>query len=173
MSAHFVAGPFDRQHIAQAFPLISLEVPGLTIDRWRAFARARLASGQHGGNHGMLTVRNPAGYIHGLAIFEIVDDLCLGRVLLVSHLVTARSVGSGEAVSVLIAAMKKVARAHDCVAVRAALPMPTQSGGHGDHWLAAPFKRAGFDLQMIPMARKVLSGVDTAVASLAERLRDS
>jgi hypothetical protein len=158
MSDHFVAGPLDRRHIAQAFPVINMDVPGLTIDRWRAVARARVRSVPHGGlggPRGILSARNPAGYIHGLVIYEITDDLQHGRAFIASHLVTVRSAGSGEIVSALIGAMEKTARAYDCTSLRATLPMPAQAGAstHGwdDPWLIRRFRRAGFEVRMIPV----------------------
>lgn len=170
MAEHFIAEPLDRRHIAQAFPLVRLGVPGLTMDRWRAFARAQLGARQRGGDRGILAVRNPAGYIHGLVIFETSEDLHLGRVLLVSHWVTAQSVGSGAVVSALIAAVEKVARTHECEAVLASLPNLTQAQGIGDHWLAGHFKRAGFELQMIPVVRQVISSIGTAIPLSSESL---
>lgn len=163
MPAHFIASPLDGQHIAQAFPLISLEVPGLTIDRWRAFARAQVAS-RRGGERGILVARNPAGYIHGLVFFQIVDDLRDGRVLLASHLIAARSVGCGEIVSALIGAILKMAHARDCAVVRATLPVPKRSGGDGDHWLVSQFRRAGFDLCTAPEASRAMARGDLAIS---------
>lgn len=154
MVAHFLAGPLIREHIAQAFPLISLEVPGLTIDRWQAFARARMRSEHWKGDRGILTVRNPAGYIHGLAVYKVEDDLRHGRALMANPVVTARSAGSGEVVAVLIEAMGKVARDCDCVSIHASLPALSRLPAGEDHWMARRFRDAGFEMRMIPIDRK-------------------
>jgi hypothetical protein len=160
MPAHFVAGPLDRQHVAQAFPLVSMIVPNLTLNRWRAFAQARMAARRGGAEQGIFAVRNPAGYIHGLVFYEISEDLRQGRVLLASNLIAAESVGRDEAVGALIRAIENLARARNCAAVQTMLPESDEAHAQRESWLVARFRRAGHEPRIIRACHQQVAATD-------------
>jgi hypothetical protein len=111
----------------------------LTLEEWLRFAKA-LASGSRGS--GLDAVRDPAGYIYGLAGYEFGRDMVEGRVLTIELLV-ALSLINTDVLVLLLDAIERVAAREKCALVvlgANAMGAGRFRAGPGHHVLA----RAGF-----------------------------
>lgn len=62
----FTLAPLPRSRVAEAYPLVRMAYPQMSLAAWKAEAEARLANG------GILTLFNPGGTIQALAAWQ--DD---------------------------------------------------------------------------------------------------
>lgn len=148
----FVLRPLTRQQIRQAYPLVRSHVPEVSEARWDAFARARTAAAGTVRKDGIMTLQNQTGYILGIFVYDVRDDLQAGRILSVAHTTIAELVGQQTLTEHLLEGMFTVARLHDCAAIDVQLP---QSGPRAS--LNTIYQRAGFAFDRMH-ARQSLRG---------------
>ena len=115
-------GPYDArsltpEQIPQAFPLISVTAPGLSLERWEDYASSFFGPSGPAMTGEIVTVQNAEGYIYGLAICNPRPDLCHGRILEVENFVSLDLTGGRRAASVLLKAAEDRARAWDCACI--------------------------------------------------------
>jgi hypothetical protein len=106
------------QAIAQAFPLVQLTLPDLTLDDWTKFAVDNI-TGSKTTEGGILTVVDERGFILGLLDYTIDRDLAHGRTLMVKNFVALDFLDTSrkDIATVLIQAMEKLAGQHGCSAI--------------------------------------------------------
>jgi hypothetical protein len=74
----------------QAWPLVNMAHPDLSLARWLAFAR-RTTSGSKGS--GLIVLEDQRGFFHALAVHRIAEDVEKGRMLRVQPVICARLPG--------------------------------------------------------------------------------
>lgn len=142
MSEAFILRPLTRRQVNQAYALVRHALPHASPARWDAFARARIGNDGLRRNHGIMTLQSQAGYILGLFIYDLRDDLQDGRTLSVSHVAVAELVGQATLARHLVDGMVTIARLHDCAVIDVRLPRQ----GHDDV-LPALLSGAGFEVE--------------------------
>lgn len=158
----FILRPLTRRQIRQAYALVRNELPDATEARWEAFARARTAAAGTIRKDGIMTLQNQTGYILGLFVYDVRDDLQDGRTLSVTHVAVAELIGQHMLARQLVEGMSTVARLHNCAAIDVCLP---QSGPRAS--LNTLFQDAGFDFDGMH-ARQSLRGEAPLAARGAE-----
>jgi hypothetical protein len=106
------------QAIAQAYPLLQLTLPDLTLEDWTKFAVQQLA-GSKTTEGGILTVVDERGFILGLLDYTIDRELSHGRTLVVKNFVALDFLDTTkkDIATVLIQAMEKLAGHRGCSAI--------------------------------------------------------
>ncbi|HYG90520.1 MAG TPA: hypothetical protein VD978_30170 [Azospirillum sp.] len=127
MDDGFIAKPLGKRQVDQAFPVVRAILPNLALDRWRAFAAARLdrtqgASGPAVIRAGIMTVQNERGYIHGLFSYSADDHLHHGCVLTVENFIVHDLFNLPDVAATLLRAMDTIARDLGCSAIHTNLP---------------------------------------------------
>ena len=115
-------GPYNARILTleqtpQAFPLISITAPGLSLERWLDYAASFFDAPGPTSRGEIVTVQNSDGYIHGLAICHPRPDLHHGRLLDVDNFVTLDLSGGRRAAGVLLDAAEERARAWNCACI--------------------------------------------------------
>lgn len=135
-----------EDRIAQAYPLVRMVAPDMTLQDWRRRALAYVRTtdarppGRKGTNGkatepapcGMRAIRNRDGYIHGLFSYRVEADSGAPRRLLVEHFIAFDLVARAELVAIMLAAIDALAHAHGCVAIHTPI-----GDGDGDDALLA------------------------------------
>jgi hypothetical protein len=114
MAGPYIVRPLAPERIAQAFPLVMILDPGLTLDRWSRFATAFVRSMDSPEPREIITVQNEKGYIHGLASCRLRRDLHHGRVLEVENFASFDLTGHKCAARALLDGMEDLAGRWDC-----------------------------------------------------------
>ena len=114
MPSPFIVRPLTTAQIAQAFPLLTVLEPELTLDRWSDYASAFVEPLQDAEPRRILTVQNAQGYIHGLASCRRRCDLHHGCVLEVENFVSLDLTGNKLAANALLTVIESLAREWDC-----------------------------------------------------------
>jgi len=114
MSEALILRPLTRRQVNQAYALVRHALPHASPERWDGFARARIGSEGLRRNHGIITLQSQTGYILGLFIYDLRDDLQDGRTLSVSYVAVAELVGQATLARHLVDGMVTIARLHDC-----------------------------------------------------------
>ena len=106
------------QAIAQAYPLLQLTLPDLTLEEWTRFAGHHLA-GSETAEGGILTVVDERGFILGLLDYTLDRELSHGRTLMVKTFVALDFLDTSrkDVATVLILAMEKLADQRGCSAI--------------------------------------------------------
>lgn len=123
MNDPYVVRALRREQIAQAFTLVRLLDPGLTLDRWWVYASQFVGAGQNA-RRGILAAQNEQGYIHGLAFYRIGPDLRHDRILEVENFVTFDLTGGRRAASTLLTGVETWAQRQRCCRIRLCLLDP-------------------------------------------------
>ncbi len=148
----YEARPLAPGQIPQAYPLIALFDADLTQDQWSRYA-ADVIDGSNGsgglngaGHQSILTVQNDRGYIFGLSSYWIRPDLWRDKVLDIENFAVADIIRGRKVAVVLLEALERTARAHDCSCLSIRLIHPKIR-----HWLRGGdgptpdvFETAGF-----------------------------
>ena len=122
-----VASPLGLQRVEQAYPLVHMLHPLLTMDEWRSYARGLLTSDTPG--RGVMSVQHD-GYIRGLFCHWPVRSLQHGSIMIVDNFLVTGIFGTEETASTLIEAMELVAARHGCGAVQTLLTDRPQTDVH-------------------------------------------
>jgi len=126
------AKPLAPEQIDQAFPLVQLHAPTLTLEHWRNYARAMTeAPPENAGCGGIVVLANAAGYLFGLFSYVNRLDLLHGPTLQVDNLVIMQLVECRESAQVAEHAMRDIARRHGCRSIRVRLSRPPAAKPEG------------------------------------------
>lgn len=133
--------------VDQAFPLMQLAIPELTLARWRDFAGKLVVSEPRGGTslppqRAIVLAQDSSGYLHGLFSYAVEEDL-LGRTLALHDFVVCALFGTEAVADALLARVDALAAALDCAAVRADVPTPMPAHTAGSE-VVAQFARRGY-----------------------------
>lgn len=134
-----------REQIDQAFPLVQLLAPKLSLGQWRENARALTqASPTPHAPHGIVVLMDAAGYFFGLFSYVGGLDLLHGPTLFVDNLVILHFVECGESSRLMEREMQEIARRLDCrsIQVRLVRALPSATGGGLSRVLAETGYRA-------------------------------
>lgn len=120
--------PLDPEGIDQAYPIVHTQLPTLTLDDWRHYARdlivgARPACGVMTAQHG--------GYIRGIFCHWPDRSLLHGDLLVVDNFAVMDLFGPAGATQTLIDAMESMAERHGCGAIHTLLPGRRITPFHG------------------------------------------
>ena len=127
------AKPLAAEQIDQAFPLVRLLAPTLTLEHWRGYARAMTQPpSATAGRGGIVVLADAAGYLFGLFSYTNRPDLLHGPTLQVDNLVILHLVECREATQVLEREMRDIARRLDCRGIRVRLSRPPAAEPEGD-----------------------------------------
>jgi hypothetical protein len=127
MKRHFIAKQLVPERVDDAFPIARAAVPGLTLERWRAFAGDSVAIADKAAPPGIMVVETERGYIQGLCTYRLQHDMRHGTILAVDDLVALDLVDDGVVAAALVDALEARARAFGCSAVRLHLAEDAQA----------------------------------------------
>jgi len=124
MHSPYIVCPLTTAQIAQAFPLLVVLEPELTLDRWSNYASAFMGPSHDVHPRRILTVQNSQGYIYGLASCRRRCDLHHGCVLEVENFVSLELTGNKVAANALLTVIESLAREWDCKRISLSLLDP-------------------------------------------------
>lgn len=146
----------DSTKIDQAYGLVRLAAPRITLEAWRDFALSLIS---HSGalESGILTIEDERGYITGLAGYAVDRDLEHGRTLVVKNFMAIESLEAQrkEIAFALIWAVQDLARENQCRAIRTILHEP--EAALRDAWIVEVLKGAGHHTE----ARRFIKAVES------------
>ena len=143
------------KQIRQAFPLIRLIMPHLTLENWVRYAEA-LCRGERG-PEGILSAQGEDGYIYGLACYRVAPDPQFSRTLVVEHFV-ALDLFDGSATSrTLIDAIEWTAHDQHCAHVHLTLPRARIGLEETDGSLSGSIRGAGYDVNSVTLCKRLTS----------------
>ncbi len=114
MPSPYIVRPLTAAQVAQAFPLLVVLEPGLTLERWSDYASVFVEPSQDVEPRRIMTVQNSQGYIYGLASCRRRCDLHHGCVLEVENFVSLDLTGNKVAAKALLVVIESLAREWDC-----------------------------------------------------------
>jgi hypothetical protein len=138
VTVKFLTRPLERDQIAQAYALLQSVDPAVTLDRWSRFAHRMIAPPRVNRPTGIMTVQTEAGYMCGLFVFEIVDDLRLTRTLIIRNVVAISLVQPDAIMCALLAAAESLAHLNGCAAITTLVDCGT------DNWVTEQLTSNGF-----------------------------
>ncbi len=111
--------PLTPQKVAQAYALIQLVAPDVSLAAWRKFARQRM-SGACASSGGVHTIQNAHGTILGLASYCADDGWNNVRTFTVDHLVVVATTERQQdaVLSALLDALETIAVNYGCSAIQ-------------------------------------------------------
>ena len=114
MRSPYIVRPLTTIQIAQAFPLLVILEPELTLDRWSDYASAFIEPSPGAEPRRIMTVQSAEGYIYGLASCRRRCDLHHGCVLEVENFVSLDLTGNKVAANALLKVIESLAREWAC-----------------------------------------------------------
>jgi hypothetical protein len=93
MNGQFQALRIDPASAGAAYPLIRLHDAGISLQKWRVFARRRCRA--RSGRSGLIAIRDVRGIVHAVFSYRTDIDLRARKRLCISHLIIAHLPGSG------------------------------------------------------------------------------
>ncbi len=121
MTRHFLAKALAPERVDDVFPVARAAVPGLTLERWRGFARLALMPAAATAS-GILVVENARGYIQGFCTYRLQHDIRHGTTMAVDDLVAIDLLDSAPIAAALLEALEARARATDCDVLQLHVP---------------------------------------------------
>lgn len=145
MPETFIALPLTADQVDQAWPLVQSVFPGVSLDRWRVYARP-LATGllagsmkgvigiaSHPGGDGPTLIADrlndrglialqSRGYIHGVFHYRVTESLVHGRTLQVDDIALLTPFSRKEAERALCTAICEAADRLNCLATHTLVP---------------------------------------------------
>ena len=123
MSEKYLPRPMAPADVDQAFALVQLIAPNVTLDRWRNhFAEVCGLDAKPPPRKGMEVLEGPGGYFHGLFAYHPAADLTLGRTLRVEDFVVLALFDRLAAARAMTRRMEQIARELECRAVTVHYP---------------------------------------------------
>lgn len=119
--------PLSARQARLAYPLVRLADPGVTLERWLAFAR-RIGR-RNAQRAGLVVLRNARGYMHALYSYQVEQDARYGARLRVRDLVVGRLPGAALTEAILQSA-EALAGSLGCDALLVDVPIPPTAGAH-------------------------------------------
>ncbi len=125
--------PLTAERIAQAFPLVQMSLPQVTLDAWCDFAAALVAQGASAAT-GIILVVGERDTIAGLCSYRVDHDLVHGRLLSAEHFLAFDLLDRRAVARALAEGLEGLARQHQCTAIHTQLPRrgdaaPDRGGG--------------------------------------------
>ena len=139
----------------QAFPLIQLIIPYVTLESWVQYAHA-FCRGDCGAA-GMLSAQAEDGYIYGLACYRVVPDPQFSRTLVVEHFVALDLFDGSATARALIDAIERMAHDQHCAQVHLTLPQARIEFGETDGSLPGSIRGAGYDVNSVTLCKRLTS----------------
>ena len=108
-----------NERLEQAFPLMQSSDPGLSLDRWLAFASQMMVESTGGkpAPSGIMTVENEQSYIAGLFSYRCHQDLHRGKTLTAENFVALDFLDPRACAEALGTALDHLARQLGCSAI--------------------------------------------------------
>lgn len=117
MSSDLHVRPLATEQIVQAYPLVSLFDPELSLEQWTAYA-SQLLNGTNGSRaHSILTVQTPDSYIYGLSAYWLRPDLWRGSVLEIDNFAVIDMAHGRTIASLLLKGLENIGRESGCSCV--------------------------------------------------------
>ncbi len=138
------------ERVAQAFPLIQIAFPAVSLEDWRDFATP-LARAQGPADDGIITVVSEQDYIVGLCCYRVTQDLRHGAVLLANHFLILDLFGQQAVVRALADAVESLAREWCCTAIHTSLPATGVKGA--ENWLVRNLRSRGHRVETLRMCK--------------------
>ena len=115
----------NSQKVDQAYGLVRLAAPQISLEDWRDFARSSISPSE-APESGILTVEDESGYIMGLVGYVVDYDLEHGRTLIAKNLMALADTDKGrqEVAFALISALEDLASHQRCGAIRTIVHEP-------------------------------------------------
>lgn len=129
----------NEAQIDRLFPVANL-ARGLSLERWRTFARATLQSNRPGG---ILVVEDSAGYVVAFCCVEAKEDLVAGPILSVENLMAVELVDRKRVVDLLLERFDNYARERGLAAIQIVVPAPS-AGEPASARLARSLAESGY-----------------------------
>ena len=142
------------ERVAQAFPLIQIAFPEVSLENWRDFATPA-ASAQSQTDGGITTVVSEQGYIVGLCCYRVVQDFQHGNVLMVEHFLILDLFDQKAVVHALADAAESLARERRCTAIHTSLPETEVKDA--DAWLVQTLRDRGHRFESLRMCKLLVS----------------
>jgi hypothetical protein len=152
----------DKSTVDRAFPLVRNLNPEITQDRWTQFARPHLASRSPHWPRGLMAIQNPAGYILGLFVFEVRDDLHETRALCIDNIIVPNLPGRDLVWASIVDAAEHLAAMNGCRVIRAGLADELDPGDTDRAWLAASLQKSGYAMDGFRAFKRLESGAQAA-----------
>ncbi len=155
----------DKATIDRAFPLVRNLAPEITLDRWTRFAKPHLSSRSPDWPRGLMTIQNAAGYILGLFVFEVRDDLYEKRVLCIDNIIVPNIPGRDAIWVEIVRAVEHVAAMNGCRTIRAGLAddLEPASRDRDRAWLTGSLEKSGYSFE----GMRAIKRLETAAAHVA------
>ncbi len=147
MSDCFVVKPLTPEQIPQAFALVSIFDGRLSQEAWCEYAAAIVEKADNGVGRGIMTVQSEEGYIYGLSVHHLKQELRRGRVLEIENFAVVDLIGAKTAAGLLLESLESIARAQQCRCMSLKLLNPAMrkwlrrsNGPRADIFQAAGFR---------------------------------
>jgi len=137
----------DKAAIGRAYPLVLNIAPGITLERWNHFARPQIASRSSKWPRGLMTIQNAAGYILGLFVFEVRDDLHENRTLCISNIIVPNVPGRDTIWASMVDTVETLARDNGCRGIRAEVADDLDPSDTDRAWVEACLRKSGYALE--------------------------
>jgi hypothetical protein len=148
--------PLTPGRVAQAFPLIQIAFPALSLQDWQYFATP-LASAQGQADGGIITVVSEQEYINGLCCYRVTQDLQHGAVLMADLFMILDLVDQMAVVHALADAVESLARERRCTAIHTSLPETGVKGA--DDWLVQFLRSRSHRVESLRMCKLLASSL--------------
>ncbi len=145
----------DKSTIDRAFPLVRNLVPAMTQERWTRFARPHLSSRSPHWPRGLMAIQNPGGYILGLFVFEVRDDLYETRALCIDNIIVPNLPGRDLVWAAIVDAAEHLAAMNGCRVIRAGLADELNPADTDRAWLSASLEKAGYSLEGVRAFKRI------------------
>ena len=145
----------DKSTIDRAFPLVSNLIPAITHERWTRFAKPHLASRSPNWPRGLMAIQNPAGYILGLFVFEVRDDLYESRALCIDNIIVPNLPGRDLVWAAVVDAAEHLAEMNGCRVIRAGLADELDPSNTDRAWLSSSLEKSGYSLEGVRAVKRV------------------
>lgn len=149
-------GTLNANKIDQAYGLVRLAAPQISLEAWRDFANS-LISPSEAPESGIVTVEDARGYIRGLVGYAIDRDLEHGRTLMAKNFIALDGTRQAreKVAFTLIRALEALARDTGCRAIRTIVHEP--QAALRDAWIIEVLKGAGHHTE----ARRFIKAVES------------
>jgi hypothetical protein len=142
--------PLAPDGIAQAFPLIQMAFPEVTLEEWRDFASPMIrAKGRPAS--GIITVISEQDYIVGLCCYRVEHELQHGPTLMADHFLAFDLFDRQSVFHALAAALESLARERLCTAVHTNLLATGPKSREG--WLVRLLCSRGHRIESLRMCK--------------------
>ncbi len=142
--------PLAPDGIAQAFPLIQMAFPEVTLEEWRDFASPMIrAKGRP--VSGIITVISEQDYIVGLCCYRVEHELQHGPTLMADHFLAFDLFDRQSVFHALAAALESLARERLCTAVHTNLLATGPKSREG--WLVRLLCSRGHRIESLRMCK--------------------